>query len=199
MILANSLSALFLKERGVAAIYRGQMEPREKVPPMEKFDPLQAYRLRRIMNRVEVGTRPQRHASLAVEAYLTLTSPIRRFYDLLIEYQILNTLRGAPVWTAEQVEEIIARVGPALSKVGLVEELTEQYWIMRYLEKKMGSTTTAVVLDRFSNRYLIHLEEYLLEVDMPATPGRQFEPGDQVLVRIEKSHARSGTLKIVPV
>jgi exoribonuclease II len=199
MILANSLSALFLKERGVAAIYRGQMEPREKVPPMEKFDPLQAYRLRRIMNRVEVGTRPQRHASLAVEAYLTLTSPIRRFYDLLIEYQILNTLRGAPVWTAEQVEEIIARVGPALSKVGLVEELTEQYWIMRYLEKKVGSTTTAVVLDRFSNRYLIHLEEYLLEVDMPATPGRQFEPGDQVLVRIEKSHARSGTLKIVPV
>ena len=199
MILANSLSALFLKERGVAAIYRGQMEPREKVPPMEKFDPLQAYRLRRIMNRVEVGTRPQRHASLAVEAYLTLTSPIRRFYDLLIEYQILNTLRGAPVWTAEQVEEIIARVGPALSKVGLVEELTEQYWIMRFLEKKVGSTTTAVVLDRFSNRYLIHLEEYLLEVDMPATPGRQFEPGDQVLVRIEKSHARSGTLKILPV
>jgi exoribonuclease-2 len=199
MILANSLSALFLKERGVAAIYRGQMEPREKVPPMEKFDPLQAYRLRRIMNRVEVGTRPQRHASLAVEAYLTLTSPIRRFYDLLIEYQILNTLRGAPVWTAEQVEEIIARVGPALSKVGLVEELTEQYWIMRYLEKKVGSTTTAVVLDRFSNRHLIHLEEYLLEVDMPANPGRQFEPGDQVLVRIEKSHARSGVLKIVPV
>ena len=67
------------------------------------------------------------------------------------------------------------------------------------LEKKVGSTTTAVVLDRFSNRYLIHLEEYLLEVDMPATPGREFEPGDQVLVRIEKSNARSGTLKIVPV
>jgi exoribonuclease-2 len=151
------------------------------------------------MNRVEISTRPQRHAGLGVEAYLTLTSPIRRFYDLLAEHQILGALRGTPVWTQEQLEAIIARVGPALSKVGLVEELTERYWIMRYLEKKVGSTTTAVVLDRFPNRYLIHLEEYLLEVDMPATPGKDFVPGDQVLVRVEKANARSGILKIMPV
>ena len=199
MILANSLSALFLKQREIPAIYRGQMEPREKVAPMEKFDALQAYRLRRIMNRVEITTRPSRHAGLGAEAYLTLTSPIRRFYDLLAEHQILGALRGTPLWTREQMEEIIGRVGPTLSKVGLVEEITEQYWIRRYLEKKVGSTTTAVILDRFPNRYLIHLEEYLVELDMPAAVGRQFEPGDQVLVRVEKANARQGILKIIPV
>jgi len=199
MILANSLAALFLKEREVPAIYRGQMEPREKVTPMEKFDALQAYRLRRIMNRVEVSTRPSRHAGIGAEAYLTLTSPIRRFYDLLVEHQILGVLRGTAVMSQEQLEEIITQVGPILSRVGLVEELTEQYWIMRFLEKKIGSTTTAVILDRFPNRHHIHLEEYLLEVDMAAGPGREFVPGDQVLVRIEKSNARQGILKIVPV
>ena len=199
MILANSLAALFLKEKEVPAIYRGQMEPREKVPPMEKFDALQAYRLRRIMNRVEVSTRPSRHAGLGAEAYLTLTSPIRRFYDLLVEHQILGALRGTGVMSQEELEGIITQVGPILSRVGLVEELTEQYWIMRFLEKKIGSTTTAVILDRFPNRYHIHLEEYLLEVDMPAGPGREFVPGDQVLVRIEKSNARQGILKIVAV
>jgi exoribonuclease-2 len=199
MILANSLAALFLKEKEVPAIYRGQMEPREKVPPMEKFDALQAYRLRRIMNRVEVSTRPSRHAGLGAEAYLTLTSPIRRFYDLLVEHQILAVLRGTQVMSQEQLEEIITQVGPVLSRVGLVEELTEQYWIMRFLERKIGSTTTAVILDRFPNRYHIHLEEYLLEVDMAATPSREFVPGDQILVRIERSNARQGILKIVAV
>jgi hypothetical protein len=34
---------------------------------------------------------------------------------------------------------------------------------------------------------------------MPAGPGREFVPGDQVLVRIEKSNARQGILKIVAV
>jgi exoribonuclease-2 len=199
MILANSLAALFLKEKEVPAIYRGQMEPREKVPPMDKFDALQAYRLRRIMNRVEVSTRPSRHAGLGVEAYLTLTSPIRRFYDLLVEHQMLAVLRGTAVMSQEQLEEIITQVGPVLSRVGLVEELTEQYWIMRFLERKIGSTTTAVILDRFPNRYHIHLEEYLLEVDMAATPSREFVPGDQILVRIERSNARQGILKIVAV
>jgi exoribonuclease-2 len=199
MILANSLAALFMKEKGIPAIYRGQAEPRDKIPPINKFDPLQAYRLRRIMNRVEVGTRPFRHAGLGVEAYLTLTSPIRRFYDLLIEQQILGFLRGGPVLSREQLEEIVAKVGPTISRVGLVEEFTEQYWIQRYLEKRIGSTTTGVVLDRFPNRYLVHLSEYLLEIDMPVTPGRDFVPGDQILLRIEKAHARSGVLKVAPV
>jgi exoribonuclease-2 len=199
MILANCLAALFFKEKGIPAIYRGQMEPREEVSPMERFDPLQAYRLRRIMNRVEVSTRPLRHAGLGAEAYLTLTSPIRRFYDLLIEKQVLEALRGSPVMNETQLEEIINRVGPAMAKVVLVEELTEQYWILRYLEKRMGSTTPAMILDRFSNKYLIHLSEYLLEVDMAANSGRDFVPGDQVLVRIEKANARSGVLKIAPV
>jgi exoribonuclease-2 len=199
MILANCLAARFFKEKGIPAIYRGQMEPREEVSPMERFDPLQAYRLRRIMNRVEVSTRPLRHAGLGAEAYLTLTSPIRRFYDLLIERQVLEALRGSPVWNDTQLEEIINRVGPAIAKVGLVEELTEQYWILRYLEKRMGATTPAMILDRFSNKYLIHLSEYLLEVDMAANSGRDLVPGDQVLVRIEKANARSGVLKIAPV
>jgi exoribonuclease-2 len=199
MILANSLAALFLKERGVPAIYRGQMEPRERIPPMGKFDPLQAYRLRRVMNRVEVSTRPLRHSGLGAEAYLTLTSPIRRFYDLLTEQQILGALRGNPVFNEAQLEEIITKVGPTISKVGLVEELTEQYWILRCLERRVNSTTPAVILDRFANKYLVHLNEYLLEVDMAANSSRAFVPGDEVLVRVEKVNARAGVLKIVPV
>ena len=199
MILANCLTASFLKEKGIPAIYRSQMEPREKIPPIVKFDPLQAYRLRRVMNRVEFSTRPSRHAGLGAEAYVTLTSPIRRFYDLLVEGQILSALRGAPIWNGAQMEEIITQVGPTLSKVGLVEEMTERYWVLRYLEKRHGSTTKAVILDRFPNRYLVHLSEYLMEVDMPIVSGRSFEPGDQLLIRIEKAHARSGTLKIGPV
>jgi exoribonuclease-2 len=199
MILANRLAALFLKEKGIPAVYRGQMDPREKVPPMPTFDPLLAYRLRRILNRGEISTRPMKHAGLGTEAYVTLTSPIRRFYDLLVERQILGYLRGIPILPPSELEKIITEVGPTLSKVGLVEELSEQYWIFRYLEKRIGSTTPAVILDRFPHRYLIYLEEYLMEWDMSATGLREFVPGDQVLVRVDRVHARSGTLKIVPV
>lgn len=199
MILANCLAASFLKEKGIPAVFRGQPEPREKIPPIEKFDPLQAYRLRRVMNRVEISPRPLRHAGLGAEAYVTLTSPIRRFYDLLVEQQILGVLRESPVFNEEQLQEVITKVGPTISRVGLVEELTEQYWIMRYLEKKVGSTTPAVILDRFPNRYLVHLKEYLLEIDMAATPVLDFIPGDEVLVRVEKANARQGILKIAPV
>jgi exoribonuclease-2 len=199
MILANSLAARYLKEKGIPAIYRGQMDPREKIPPVEKFDPLQAYRLRRVMSRVEISTRPSRHSGLGAEAYLTLSSPIRRFYDLLIERQILEALRGNPILNQPQLEEIISTVGPTISKVGLIEELTEQYWIFRYLEKRVNSTTRAVILDRFPNKYLVHLNEYLLEIDMSANSSRDFVPGDELLVRVEKANARAGVLKIAPV
>jgi exoribonuclease-2 len=199
MILANTLAACFLKEKGIPAVFRGQNEPREKMPALDKFDPLQAYRLRRLMNRVEISTRPQRHAGLGTEAYLTLTSPIRRFYDLLMEVQILRAIRGEAVFKEEELQEIITRVSPVLSRVNLVEELTERYWIYRFLEKKIGATFTAVVLDRLANKYLVHINDFLLEVEMPLVPGREFVPGDEILVRIEKAQARSGVLKISPL
>lgn len=199
MILANTLAAGFLKEKGIPAIFRGQNEPREKMPVIDKFDPLQAYRLRRLMNRVEISTRPQRHAGLGTEAYLTLTSPIRRFYDLLMEIQILRALRGETVFKEEELQEIIMRVSPVLSRVNLVEELTERYWIYRFLEKKIGATFTAVVLDRLANKYLVHINDFLLEVEMPLVAGREFVPGDEILVQVEKAHARSGLLKISPL
>ncbi len=199
MILANTLAANFLKERGIPAIFRGQNEPREKMPVLDKFDPLQAYRLRRLMNRVEISTRPQRHAGLGVEAYLTLTSPIRRFYDLLMEGQILRAIRGGAVFKEEELQEIIICLNPILSRVNLVEELTEKYWIYRYLEKKIGATFTAVVLDRLANKYIVHINDFLLEIEMPFLPGREFVPGDEILVRVDKAHARSGVLKISPL
>lgn len=198
MILANTLAAHFLKEKGIPAIFRGQNDPREKLPPLDKFDPLQAYRLRRLMNRVEISTRPQRHAGLGAEAYLTLTSPIRRFYDLLVELQVLRVIRGKEVLKEEELQEIITRVNPVLSRVNLVEELTEKYWIYRFLEKRVGATFTAVVLDRLNNKYLVHLNDFLLEVEMPVISGREFIPGDEILVRVEKANARSGILKISP-
>jgi exoribonuclease-2 len=199
MILANRLAALYVKERGIPAIYRGQLEPREKVAPIDRFDPLQAYRLRRILNRVEVSVQPLRHSGLGVEAYVTLTSPIRRFYDLLLESQIIRAIRGESILQKAELEETINQVGPTLSRVNWVEEQSERYWILRYLEKRIGIVTRAVVLDRWPNRYWIHINDFLLEVEMPAMAGREFIPGDQILVRVEKAHARSGTLKISPV
>jgi exoribonuclease R len=108
-------------------------------------------------------------------------------------------LRGIPILSPSELDKIITEVGPTLSRVGLVEELSEQYWIFRYLEKRIGSTTPAVILDRFPHRYLVYLEEYLMEWDMSTTVGREFVPGDQVLVRVDRVHARSATLRIVPV
>ncbi len=199
MILANRLGAQYLKEKGIPAIYRGQMDPREKVPPIEKFDPLQAYRLRRILNRVEISTQPLRHSGLGVEAYVTLTSPIRRFYDLLLELQILRAIRGEAIYRQDELEGIISKVGPAISRVNFVEDQTERYWILRYLEKRIGSTTKAVILDRYPNRYWIHLSDFLLEVEMAGAPGHDCIPGDQILVRVEKVRARLGILKISPL
>lgn len=199
MILANRLAALYVREKGIPAIFRGQLEPRERIAPIDRFDPLQAYRLRRILNRVEVSVQPLRHSGLGVEAYVTLTSPIRRFYDLLLESQIVRAIRGEPILQKAELEEMINQVGPTLSRVNWVEEQTERYWIIRYLEKRIGTVTRAVVLDRWPNRYWIHINDFLLEMEMPAIPGREFIPGDQILVRVEKAHARSGTLKIMPV
>lgn len=63
--------------------YRGQEAP--ELPPASELaalpeGPCRGFALKRCMTRSTVTPDPQRHASLALDAYVQFTSPIRRWY-----------------------------------------------------------------------------------------------------------------------
>jgi exoribonuclease-2 len=197
MVLANSLGARLLRDQKVPAIYRSQAPPREELVKGEQKSLFQLWQNRRRLSRVILDLSPQPHWGLGVPAYTTLSSPIRRYLDLIMQRQLHAALSGnPPPYGREDLESILMALEPALRRANLLKSRRQRYWLLKYLSKRLGQKLPALVLDRFPNRYRLLLTDLLLDTEIPAPPSLSLKPGEMVTVRVDRVHPQEDLLKV---
>src|SRR5439155_283577 len=123
------------------AIYRKQSPPTGTAspPPRDRIDPVAVFEFRRSLQRTEVSLEPGPHAGLGVPLYFQATSPIRRYQDLAMHRVMKAALRGSPSpYSREELQAIALSTEQAGRRARLVETETDHYWILRYLERRVG-------------------------------------------------------------
>jgi len=197
MVLANWLSARFLAEQGIPAIFRSQPEPREAINREEPKGLLELYRDRRRLSRVVMDLSPQPHWGLGLDRYTLATSPIRRYLDLVSHRQLLAFLSDAPLpYTPEDLEGILTIIEPAMRRAGFLKTRRLRYWLLKYLATRVGQKKEALVLEALPHRYRLLFTDIHLEVFLPAPATLSLKPGDLVLVRLDRVNPREDQIKI---
>jgi exoribonuclease II len=197
MVLANSLAARFLADRGIPAIYRSQPEPREPIQPKEHKGLLELWRDRRSLSRVVMGVSPLPHWGLGLSCYTLATSPIRRYLDLLIHRQLLAALSDRPPpYGRQDLEQILPTLEPAMRRGGRLKARRLRYWLLKYLAARLGQKKEALVLESLPHRYRLIFPDLLLELFMAAPAGLRLSPGDIVLVRLDRVSPREDQIKV---
>lgn len=198
MVLANHLAARFLNEAGVPGIYRYQGEPsRRLIDPYEKkIDLYKALKQRRYLNRVGWSLEPKPHNGMGLEVYTNLTSPLRRYIDLMIQRQIRSLSLGqSPYYSAEEMSEQLTVVEIALRKAYQIQIRRKRYWLLKYLEAQAPRDYEAMVLDKLPGRWRLFLKEFMLDIDLDQSYHQELESGQDVSVRIKKINAREDVLR----
>ncbi len=197
MVLANSLAARFLADRGIPAIYRSQPEPREPIQTREPKGLLELWRDRRSLSRVVMGLTPLPHWGLGLCCYTMATSPIRRYLDLLTQRQLLAALSGTePPYRRQDLEEILPMLEPAMRRGGRLKARRLRYWLLKYLAGRLGQKKEALVLESLPHRCRLIFPDLLLELFMAAPTGMRLSPGDIVLVRLDRVVPREDQIKV---
>jgi exoribonuclease-2 len=197
MIFYNWLAARFCKEHRIPAIYRRQEAPAERLSPEETSYVYYVFKQRRKLSPLSIHTEPKPHSSLGVDMYTTVTSPIRRYYDLLVQRQIRNYLcRGAPLYTQEDVEKKRLLLDPHLKSIELLTRNSTRYWIQKYLAQHIGEKFHALVLDVIRNKYRVLLSDVLLIAEVKRENGQNLHEGQEVMVKIRKSDPWEDYLKV---
>lgn len=197
MILATWLCARFLKEKGIPSIYRSQEEPHETILDEETSSLYLNYKQRRLLGRTRLGTEPRPHSTLGMDVYTAITSPIRRYLDLIVQRQMIHALEGKCCpYTKEALNHIAIMLEGAYKKANLLKQNRVRYWLLKYLEQKLGEETQAVVLERLPRKYRLLLTEYLLEVHIPLEKGLDLAPGDTISVHIIRVNVREDVIKV---
>ena len=199
MILAGEVAARYGQTHSLAIPYRHQPQP--ELPPEEELlavpaGPARACAVRRCMPRSEMNLTPGRHSSLGLEAYTQVTSPIRRYTDLLTHFQIKAHLRDEPQpFSPEEMQDIVMCLGTAVREASSVERQTNRYWGLEYLRRNPDEVWEALMLRWLredSNLGLILLEELGLELAMRF--GRSIEIGDRLEVKVTHCDPRSDAI-----
>ncbi|GIW47302.1 MAG: ribonuclease [Deltaproteobacteria bacterium] len=188
MILTNWLSARFFKDRGIPAIFRSQPEPvSEEAKELDENDPLFPLRVVKFLKPSRMGLSPEPHSFLGLDAYVQITSPIRRYLDLVLQRQLLSELEGRePCYTVEELERIYFQVESSVREKRIVERARERYWLLKYLKGMEGRYITGVVSSLRESTASVYLPDYLLEVPVSVTSGLSVKEEDVVKLKVER-------------
>jgi exoribonuclease-2 len=135
MILANSTWGGWLAECGVPGIYRSQASMAPGV-------------------KVRMGTKPAPHAGMGVAQYTWATSPLRRYVDLVNQWQLIACARhgrtaalAAPFKPKDvQLFAIISAFDAAYAAYNGFQQGIERFWTLRSLAQDGREELDAVVM-----------------------------------------------------
>jgi exoribonuclease-2 len=196
MILANWLMAKALAQWGLPAIFRSQPAPRERLYPGEEGTLFQHHMQRKLLSRLVLDTQPQAHVGLGLDAYVTATSPIRKYFDLLTQRQLRAGLGLEAPYRQEELVRLLQVLELPLARVALIQRNRQRYWLLKYLEGRIGAKEEAICLQRRRSSYLILMPAYMIECDLPLSAGTTLKPEDLVQVTIQHVDARRDLLRV---
>ena len=134
MILANSTWGNWMAELGVPGIYRSQASLLPGV-------------------KVRMGTKALPHAGIGVKSYAWSSSPLRRYTDLVNQWQIIACARhgktaalAAPFKPKDaELFSIISSFDAAYFAYNGYQGAMERFWTLKYLQQNDITTITATV------------------------------------------------------
>jgi exoribonuclease-2 len=159
MIFANSTWGKLLHEHGVPGIYRSQGAGVGGWAAKMQ---------------VRMLTHAAPHQGLGVDQYAWSTSPLRRYVDLVNQWQIIACVEhgvAAPLVAPFKPRDanlfaIVSAFDAAYSAYGDIQDTMERYWCLRWLAQEDAKQVTAVVL----KDEILRLTELPLVIKLPGMP-----------------------------
>ncbi len=196
MIMANWLMAKYLAEHKMPAVFRSQPGPRERLYKGDGGTVFQNWMQRRFLSRFVLDTVPDKHSGLGLDAYVTATSPIRKYFDLVTQRQIRAILGLEQPYSSDEIDEIIQLLELPMANVARIQFARHRYWLLKYLEQHIGRKEEAIVLTKRRNDYQILLSAYMIECCLPISSGFELKPEDLIQVTIQNVSARKDLLQV---
>lgn len=204
MILAGEIAGRYGYDNNLPVPFRQQPQP--ELPSEAELlalpaGPVRDCAVRRCMPRSEVNLTPGRHASLGLAFYTQVTSPIRRYSDLIAHFQIKAHLRGEALpFEHDDLQSLLVSLGLITYEAVLVERQTKNYWALEYLRRKGDRPWPALML-RWLREHeslgLVLLED--LGLEMATRFDRSIALGDRLTLRVTHVDPRLDVIRFQEV
>lgn len=164
-------------------------DPALMPPPDADLDSMpRMYAMRKACQTGITSTSPGCHAGLGLDPYTRVTSPLRRYCDLLAHQQIRRFLAGDELMDSAEMEDALAVSEAASGILRRVERLCNEYWTLVWLLQQQESGewhTEAIPVYHPDDRWFFLLPE--LAYEYKCRFGGRVRMGEPVTMFLQKA------------
>lgn len=186
MILMNRLSGDFFCRNEIPALFRSQTQ--EIDPEARELDPEDVLFPVKVIKHLKpsfVTSAPEIHKSLGVACYVQMTSPIRRYMDLIMQRQLISWFEEQNICYSEnELEDTNTRASLATREIKNAQRSRHRYWLIRYLLEKDIKGATGYVSSKGYNGFNVYIPEFLIELPLSNAGGRVFDIGSELSLSV---------------
>ena len=166
MLMAGAAAAQFAVTNNIPLPYTTQpppeLPPGTTLPSFEN-DLAAMFSFRKKLKRSQMKSNPEPHAGLGLDAYVRVTSPLRRYLDLVVHQQFRAFLKKTPLLNPQ---EVLTRVGAAESVLGVTkraERSSNLHWTLVYLKQHRDWQGKAILVDKYGTKGTVIVPDLGLE------------------------------------
>ena len=159
MLCAGAAVAAFMDNEGIPFPFVTQAEPDIDVSTLSD-SMADMFQLRRNCSAGVTGIIAGKHSGLGLEPYSRVTSPLRRYADLLAHQQIRRFLKGEELLGLEYMEQRLSRADAAGAIRHKLEKYANEYYLLWYLKRNPGWQGRGIVVEKQGDRLTVMIPEF---------------------------------------
>jgi exoribonuclease II len=199
MILANHLAASHASRCQVPFIYRVQEPPSETITPEILADPLGFYKVIKWLKPSTLSLHPGQHSGLGLSVYSQLSSPLRRFADLVMQRQLLAYLLGETLpYDQEELLKVLSTAERTAREAKQAESAAKRRWFIEYLNREwQNRPLEALLISTVRGGYKVELRPWGVEAFLGSSDATSLPPlGSVVTVLLDKAKVKTGQIRL---
>ena len=199
MVLAGHVAGRFSRAHALAVPYRSQPRPQGALPPGLYSEPAEVYAVLKALLPARTSVEAEPHGVMGVDAYVQVTSPLRRYADIVAHRQIIAWLRGQPPAVApDTLPVVLGRADQGGAERRQWQRRADRYFKLVWLaERGVGTHLQAQLVRPLANgQVLAYVPALALEV--PVGAGRR-EVGDRVTLVVRSVTPAAAELTVAVV
>lgn len=163
MLIAGEATARFAIDYDIPFPFTAQDPPDN---PERPEDLAGMFALRRTLKPSRYQSVPAPHAGLGLEVYAQVTSPLRRYLDLVAHQQLRAHLYGDDLLEGQEMLERVGAAASVSSDVRRAERLARRHWTLVYLMQHPDWRGEGILVEKRDRRGTLLVPELDLEAQV---------------------------------
>ena len=200
MVIAGRVIAQYANEHEISMPFLTQEVgsfSEDIIQNKENLTAAQAFQATRCFKQSKITPKASLHAGLGLSCYVRVTSPIRRYLDLLTQQQLVRFINNQTTLDDTQIKQRITQVNAVISRVNKATRQSIEHFKCLFLKQNNNWRGKGIIVDLNGNKATLLIPEIAMITQLKLKSKAQLE--DEIELRAVSINLENRSIDFKPL